>query len=62
MNIDERLEALTQTVELLARMHQSGHERLEELRATTNQLKTLTGEVVALQGRMARILESTTND
>ena len=58
MNIDERIEALTQTVERLAQMHQSDHEHLEELREITKQLKNLTGEVVALQSRMARILES----
>ena len=52
MNIDQRLEALTQSVERLAKMHQDGEKRIERLDQHMEQLiKATTG----LAGRNARL-------
>jgi len=44
MNLDERLEALTQTVEIMARMHRENEKRL--------------GAVMDTMNRMGRIMEA----
>ena len=38
MNLDERLEALTQTVEIMARMHRENEKRLAAVMDTMNRM------------------------
>jgi hypothetical protein len=41
MTIDERIEALTQSVELLSHLHQADHERIEALQDLADKIVTL---------------------
>ena len=70
MNIDERLGALAQSLELLAHMHQDDHERLAALQALAEKheerfrqneerlrhLEMLAENIVAVQETLARIV------
>ena len=73
MNIDERLEALTQTVELLAAMHRDNEKQNAEtlaamrhdaeqmradMRAATRQNEEIHGEMMLAIVRLSRIAEA----
>jgi hypothetical protein len=59
MNIDERLEALTQSVELLAAMHRDTEKRnaaaLDQMRAAARQNEEIHGEMMLAIVRLSRI-------
>jgi hypothetical protein len=54
MNIDERLEALAQSVELLASMHKDSEKRLERLELATEKAVLATDRVVLTIDRLTR--------
>lgn len=56
MNIDQRLEALTQTVELLASLHKDNEKRMERLDQHMEQFATRN---VRLEGLVTGIAEGT---
>jgi len=56
MNIDQRLEALTQTVELLASLHKDNEKRMERLDQHLEQFATRN---VRLEGLVTGIAEGT---
>jgi hypothetical protein len=60
MTIDERIEALTQSVDLLAQMHQDSEREYKELfrqnREHILHVQELVGHVVELQEAMTRVV------
>jgi hypothetical protein len=58
MTIDERLEALTQTVELIAHAQIKSDERIEKLTVRMEKLTALMAETGGFINQLARIAES----
>jgi hypothetical protein len=57
-SLRHEVSVLTADMKTLVEMHRTDHERLEELQELRRADHELLSQVVALQGRMARILES----
>ena len=57
MTIDERLEALTQTVELLAHESEAMQRRHEDLRATVHSLGNYVNEIAEGTARLLHIAQ-----
>jgi hypothetical protein len=58
MNIDQRLEALTQSVELLAAMHKDTMLGVEKLRKADSRLEKLVTEIAEGTARLLHAVES----
>jgi len=58
MNIDERLEALTHSVELLASMQRDTESRIGQLAKNHKRLEQLATEIAEGTARLLRIVES----
>jgi chromosome segregation ATPase len=56
MNLDEKLEALTQTMELLAQMHKDNEKRMERF---SREMERLSKRNVRLEGLVTEIAEGT---
>ena len=57
MTIDERLEALVQTVELLASLHKNDHERLTKTREDADKLLETAARQAERHGALAQTAE-----
>jgi hypothetical protein len=58
MNIDERLEALTQSVELLAGMHKDDQKMIDRLSKRNDRLEALVTEIAEGTARLLHVIES----
>ena len=58
MNIDERLEALTHTVELLAAMHKDNEKRMEQFGRRNARLEDLVTQIAEGTARLLRTVEA----
>ena len=58
MNLDERLEALTHSVELLASMQRDTESRIAQLAKNQKRLEQLATEIAEGTARLLRIVES----
>lgn len=57
MTLDERIEALTQSVELLASMHKDTETRFGQLASAAEKNEQRTGQLMDTMNRVGRILE-----
>jgi ABC-type transporter Mla subunit MlaD len=57
VTIDERLEALTQSVELMAPLHRDNEQRVAQLVDSMNRNEQRVGQVMDTMNRMGRIIE-----
>jgi DNA-binding SARP family transcriptional activator len=57
VTLDERIEALTQSVELLASMHKDTGTRFTQLATAAEQNEQRTGQLMETMNRVGRILE-----
>ena len=57
MTLDERIEALTQSVELLASMHKDTETRFTQLAMAAEKNEQRTGQLMETMNRVGRILE-----
>ncbi len=57
MTIDERLEALTQSVELIASLHRDNEQRVAQMVDSMNRNEQRVGQVMDTMNRMGRIIE-----
>jgi hypothetical protein len=57
MNIDEKLAALTQSVELLATMHRDNEQRIVQLAERNARLEGLVTEIAEGTARLLRVVE-----
>ena len=57
MTLDERIEALTQSVELLASMHKDTETRFAQLATAAERNEQRTGQLMETMNRVGRILE-----
>lgn len=58
MNIDERLEALTQSVELLTSFHTDHQSRLEKLEQISSELRHNIAQLTEIHAVMAALLKN----
>jgi|HubBroStandDraft_1064217.scaffolds.fasta_scaffold197205_1 peptidoglycan hydrolase CwlO-like protein len=61
MNIDERLEALTQSVELLASLHKDNEKRMAQLTASDEKLVRVTTRLSERHAQLEEALHSLTD-
>jgi DNA-binding SARP family transcriptional activator len=57
VTLDERIEALTQSVELLASMHKDTETRFAQLATAAERNEQRTGQLMETMNRVGRILE-----
>jgi peptidoglycan hydrolase CwlO-like protein len=61
MNIDDRLEALTQSVELLASLHKDNEKRMDQLTASAEKLVRVTTRLNERHTQLEEALQSLTD-